>query len=65
MGREDFLSIKITVGPEAERKENLQIHNLVSALSINPPSEHQDLNWSWNRGLLESRVGTLITRGGG
>lgn len=45
MGREDFFPIKITEGPEAERRENLQFQDSVSAPFINSLSEHQDLNW--------------------
>lgn len=68
MGRKDFFPVKITEGPEAERKANLQIQDLVSAPFIIPPSEHQDLNWSQAGGALslggslESRVGTPIVQ---
>lgn len=64
MGREDFFSFKITEEPEAERRENLQIQDLVSDPFIILPSEHQDLNWSQAGGdlslggSLESWAGT-------
>lgn len=70
MGRKDFFPIKITEGPEAGRKANLQIQDLISAPFIIPPSEHQDLNWSQPGGALslggslESRVGNTNRPGG-
>lgn len=57
MGREDFFSIKITEGPEAERRENLQIQDVVSAPFAHPPSENQDLNRSQAGGLFHLEGG--------